>query len=305
MEKMKFEEFTNEVVEKIREFLPESFATANVKLNVVRKNNNIQLTGLSIESVEKNICPTIYLEKFYEDYENGEEMGEILSRIASVRMNHELSEKFDVTQITNFEEAKKRLIPRLVNADMNKELLEERPHKLVADLAITYYILLDKSFDGNASAAVTNDIMKIWNVSLEEVHEVAISNLPELLPSTLTEMMEVLAGMIGKDKEDVKEMVAGEDEREMYVLTNKTKANGATALLDENMMKEIVDKFGKFYILPSSIHEVIIVPSDTDCYVDTFQDIVCEVNDTTVKLEERLSDHVYSYSLEKGLYLVK
>ena len=94
MEKMKFEEFTNEVVEKIREFLPESFATANVKLNVVRKNNNIQLTGLSIESVEKNICPTIYLEKFYEDYENGEEMGEILSRIARVRMNHELSEKF-------------------------------------------------------------------------------------------------------------------------------------------------------------------------------------------------------------------
>lgn len=300
-----FEEFKNEVVGKIREFLPESFASAEVCLQVVRKNNDLQLTGLIIRSTESNICPTIYLEKFYDEYVEGADMSEILERIAEVRMNHEVSDSFDVAQITDFEQIKGKLVPRLINAEMNSELLEERPHKLVADLAVTYCALLDQSFDGTASVAVTNDLMNSWNVTLDELHDVAISNLTEVLPSTFKGMTEVMSEMMGMSKEDMEMMGMSTDEEQMYVLSNAMKMNGASALLDKKMMEEIVETVGEFYILPSSIHEVLIVPVKSGMDIETLENMVCEVNATQVQLEERLSDHVYEYNLEDGLYLAE
>ena len=300
-----FEEFKNEVVGKIREFLPESFASAEVSLQVVRKNNDLQLTGLTIRSTESNICPTIYLEKFYDEYVEGADMSEILERIASVRMDHEVSESFDVAQISDFEQIKGKLVPRLINAEMNSELLKARPHKLVADLAVTYCALLDQSFDGTASVAVTNELMKMWNTSVEELHEIAVANLSELLPSTFKGMTEVMSEMMGMSTEDMEMMGMSTDEEQMYVLSNTMNINGASALLDKKMMEEIIEIVGEFYILPSSIHEVLIVPVKSGMDIETLENMVCKVNATQVQLEERLSDHVYAYNLEDGLYLAE
>jgi len=298
-----FEEFKNEVVGKIREFLPESFASAEVSLQVVRKNNDLQLTGLTIRSTESNICPTIYLEKFYEEYESGTDMSEILERIAQVRMEHEVAEPFDVAQITDFEQIKGKLVPRLINAEMNSELLEARPHKLVADLAVTYCALLDQSFDGTASVAVTNELVKMWNTSVEELHKIAVANLAELLPSTFKGMTEVMSEMMGMSTEEMEMMGMSTDEEQMYVLSNSIKVNGASALLDTKMMEEIIEKVGDFYILPSSIHETLVVPVKSGMDVESLEAMVREVNSTQLQPDEILSNRVYSYSLEEGLKL--
>ena len=298
-----FEEFKNEVVGKIREFLPESFASAEVSLQVVRKNNDLQLTGLTIRSTESNICPTIYLEKFYDEYVEGADMSEILERIAEVRMDHEVSESFDVAQITDFEQIKGKLVPRLINAEMNSELLEARPHKLVADLAVTYCALLDQSFDGTASVAVTNELMKMWNTSVEELHEIAVANLSELLPSTFKGMTEVMSEMMGMSTEDMKMMGMSTDEEQMYVLSNSIKVNGASALLDAKIMEEIIEKVGDFYILPSSIHETLVVPAKSCMDVESLEAMVREINYTQLQPDEILSNRVYAYSLEEGLEL--
>ena len=302
-EKMMFDEFKNEVVGKIREFLPESFAAAEVSLQVVRKNNDLQLTGLTIRSTESNICPTIYLEKFYDEYVEGADMSEILERIAEVRMDHEVSESFDVAQITDFEQIKGKLVPRLINAEMNSELLEARPHKLVADLAVTYCALLDQSFDGTASVAVTNELMKMWNTSVEELHEIAVANLSELLPSTFKGMTEVMSEMMGMSTEDMEMMGRSTDEEQMYVLSNSIKVNGASALLDAKMMEEIIEKVGDFFILPSSIHETLVVPVKSGMDVESLEAMVREVNSTQLQPDEILSNRVYSYSFEEGLKL--
>ena len=298
-----FEEFKNEVVGKIREFLPESFASAEVSLQVVRKNNDLQLTGLTIRSTESNICPTIYLEKFYDEYVEGADMSEILERIAEVRMEHEVAEPFDVAQITDFEQIKGKLVPRLINAEMNSELLDARPHKLVADLAVTYCALLDQSFDGTASVAVTNELMKMWNTSVEELHEIAVANLSELLPSTFKGMTEVMSEMMDMSTEDMEMMGMSTDEEQMYVLSNSIKVNGASALLDAKMMEEIIEKVSDFYILPSSIHETLVVPVKSGMDVESLEAMVREVNSTQLQPDEILSNRVYIYNLEEGLKL--
>ena len=300
-EKMMFDEFKNEVVGKIREFLPESFAAAEVSLQVVRKNNDLQLTGLTIRSTDNNICPTIYLEKFYEEYEAGADMSEVLAKIAEVRMKHDVAEQFNVAQITDFEQIKGKLVPRLVNAEMNFELLETRPHMLIEDLAVTYCALLDQSFDGTASVAVTNDLMKLWDTSVEELHKIAVANLSELLPSTFKGMTEVMSEMMGMSTEEMEMMGMTPEDEQMFVLSNSIKVNGASAVLDTKMMEEIAEKVGDFFILPSSVHELLIVPVRSGMDVDSLESMVREVNATQVQLEERLSDHVYTYSLEEGL----
>ena len=304
--KMRFEQFTEEVVNKIREFLPESFANASVELQTVTKNNDLKLTGLTIRCADNNICPTIYLEQFYDKYQSGEDMGKILSNIADVRVRNEVKNGFDVEQITDFERVKDMIVPRLIGKEWNKSLLEQRPHKIVADLAVTYHIMLKQDIDGTASAPITYALMQGWGVDVDTLHELALRNMPVLLPSTFQSMSSVLSEMIYKDMDDedaerlLADMVPQDDL--MFVLSNKQKVNGAAALLDKDIMQKIVEKFGEdFYILPSSIHECIIVSADADMDTSQLTAMIQEVNAGQVAPDERLSDHPYRYTLEDGL----
>lgn len=304
MEKMKFEQFADAVVEKIREYLPETFANATVELNTIVKNNDTHLTGLTIRGIEQNISPTIYLEQFFERYQDGEDMSDVLERIADVRISHELSERFDTEQITEFDRVKDKIVPKLVNKDWNEELLKDRVHSVVGDLAITYQILLSQDFSGNASVTITNQIMKMWSISLEELHALALDNMKKLTPSTFEPMSKVLASMLGEDAAELFASETPSDEL-MWVLSNRSRINGAAALLDKNIMQSVIDTIGSsFYILPSSIHECIVVAASDDMDVLQLTDMIQDVNAGQVAPDERLSDHPYRYSVEEGLLSV-
>jgi len=303
MEKMSFDVFTKAVVEKIREYLPESFANASVELQTVVKNNDLKLTGLTIRSAESNICPTIYLEQFFEKYQAGEDMNEVLETIADIRLRNELKETFDVGQITDFDRVRGKIVPRLIGKEWNRELLAIRPHKIIADLAVTYHILMGHDFSGIASAPITNALMESWGVDVDTLHDLAIQNMPKLLPSTFQTMSSVLASMMGADSEELLSAMPPADEA-MFILSNEQKVNGAAALLDKEIMKTVIERIGKeFFVLPSSIHECIIVPATADMDVSTLVSMVRDVNQSQVAPDERLSDSVYIYTEDGGLRL--
>ncbi len=303
MEKMSFDVFTKAVVEKIREYLPESFANASVELQTVVKNNDLKLTGLTIRSADSNISPTIYLEQFFEKYQAGEDMNEVLENIADIRLRNELKETFDVGQITDFDRVRGKIVPRLIGKEWNRELLAIRPHKIIADLAVTYHILMGHDFSGIASAPITNALMESWGVDVDTLHDLAIQNMPKLLPSTFQTMSSVLASMMGADAEELLSAMPPADEA-MFILSNEQKVNGAAALLDKEIMKTVIERIGKkFFVLPSSIHECIIVPATADMDVSTLVSMVRDVNQSQVAPDERLSDSVYIYTEDGGLRL--
>ena len=98
------------------------------------------------------------------------------------------------------------------------------------------------------------------------------------------------------------EMMPPEDR--MYILTNIYKVNGASMLLDSDMMQKVMEEVGSdFFILPSSIHEVLIVPADSGMKSSDLETMVREVNDTEVSDTEILSYHVYRYSMENGIQI--
>jgi len=301
MKKMDFNQFTQEIVNKIREYLPDSFRNADIQLQSVVKTNDVKLTGIVIREAESNICPTIYLEQFYQRFcEGTSDLQHTLSEIARIRLEHQVKGAFEFNLITDFEEAKDKIIPRIVNREWNKELLKVRPYKELADLAVTYHILVgDDQFGGTSSVPVTDPLMSTWGVDVDTVHTHAVSNMKRLIPSTFRKMSDVLRGMMpGMDEE----MFFPTDEI-MYVLSNSKGLGGAAAVLDEDMMSDITDKIGeKFFIIPSSTHEVIIVKSDqTD--LEQITAMINEVNGSVVSEDERLSDHPYRYYKDKGIVI--
>ena len=297
--KMMFEQFTIEVVNRIKEFLPDSFADATVELNSVTKNNDLVLTGLIVRSTASNMSPTIYLDQFYEQYRSGEEMNNILADIADLRLRHELKDCFNVEQITDFSEVRDRIVPRICDAEWNSSLLETRPHTVIADLAVTYHILLTLGEYGSASVPVTYQLMESWGLDTMFLHELALQNMATLIPSTLQSMSTVLSSLI-TDEEDLISCVPSFDDY-MFILSNEQKVNGSSAILDREFMLSIIDQFGQdFYLIPSSVHEWILINSDN---MDPMMlsSMVCEVNAGVVSPEDRLSSHAYRYTASEGL----
>lgn len=292
---LKFDEFNKAVVDGIKGFLPESFANADITLNMVNKNNGLVLTGLIVRNVDAVVTPTIYLNSFYEQYQNGAEFEDVLRRIAELRVNHEFTDEFDVEFVKEFDRCRDKIVPRLINANANVAMLTERPYTEVLDLAVTYHILLDA--DGTMSIPVTNSLIENWNVSVEELHKAAVSNISTVSPSTFKGMNEVMAEMTGMSAEEI----GMPEEDKMYVLTNKNKSFGAAALLDKHMMHSITDRFGSVFVLPSSIHETLIVLMEENMDVSYLKNMVHEVNKTQVSVEDRLSENVYIYTASEGL----
>ena len=301
MAKMLFSDFQNEIVAKIKDYLPESFNNSEVSLQIVQKNN-LELTGIVIRSISSVVTPTIYLDNFYSQYESGEEIGEILRKIAELRINHEFENEFDIESITSWNRCKERIIPKLVGVENNRDFLKERPYTEIADLAVVYCILLEESSDGSMTVPITNQLMSSWEVSVDEIHEVAITNMLTLTPTSFRSMAQVMQEMMGLSDEEMEEMgmVSGE---QMYILTNKQKLNGASALLDSKMMEAIYERIGEFYILPSSTHEVIVCSFSNRMDVEDLRTMVKEVNDTQVAPEDLLSYSVYSYNPVDGVYV--
>lgn len=174
------------------------------------------------------------------------------------------------------------------------------------DIAVIYCVMLGENAGGVMSVPVTNMLMETWKITKDELHKLALANLPKLTPSTFVSMNELMAEMMlpeimsnmGVDRETAEEMIHDmvPPENMMYVLSNKQRLDGAAAILDSEIMHRVQEKIGNdFYILPSSIHEVLVIPADAYMDFRELEAMVKEVNAAQVAPQERLSDHVYRY----------
>ena len=276
-----------------------------VNIHEVLKNNSTRLTGLTIKTEESNVAPTIYLEGSFERYKAGDAtVPVIVSEIISVYESHKTTMSFDASLVTDFLACKERICYKLVNADRNKELLSDAPHIIVCDLAVLFYILVANDGEGTATITIRNNMSDLWGVATDELFKIALANTQRLFRGTVKSMASVMMELFADrlDEEGCREfydMVVSEDDVPMYVCTNASKINGAGVILYENLLKDFAQKVGAdFYILPSSVHETLLIPVSDQFDVETLRAMVCEVNMTQVAPEEQLSDQVYLYSRE-------
>ena len=296
---MNFEEFKNSVAENIRDYLPEQYQNAEITIQEVTKSNDIVLSGLMIRTEDNNIAPNIYLENFYQEYEEGKDFSEIMQTISDVRVHNEMSKGFDVSRLTDLDKVRDNIICRLVNKEMNEGFLENKPYTNFEDLAVVYAVNLGNLQGGRMTAPITNQMMEQYGITKEELHDIALHNLANS-QLEFKSMRDTLMEMMGITEDDPKAfMLPPEEGPQMYILTNSDKVDGASAILDAKTMNDISERLGgDFVVLPSSRHEVIVLPPSEDMDRRVLENMVQDVNAGQVAPEDRLSDHVYQYDSE-------
>lgn len=264
---------------------------ATLKIQTITKNNGTHYDGLIILQPGSNIAPTIYLTPYYHRYLDGVPLEDIYADILTTYERHLPETDFDIEMFTDFERARSRIVMRLVSKKYNEALLSDIPYITYHDLAIVFYCLVYADSENQGSILIHNSHMHMWNISTEALYLLAMQNTPELLPHKLIPMAELLKTHPLAHLLDLNEIP-------MYILTNLYKTNGASAILYENLLAEIADNFQQdLIILPSSIHELILIPVDTfDTHeLKYYTQVVREVNETQLADDEVLSDHAYYF----------
>lgn len=201
----------------------------------------------------------------------------------------------DVSAITDFSRIRDKIAAKLINTNQNREYLEDKPHTDIADLSAVYYVDLRSDSLGNMTAVITDSLLAQYDITLEKLHEIAVQNMGS--KARFCSMLEVLSELMS-DSLPQDEFCPADNM--MFVLTNESKLNGAAMLLCPETMDKIAEQVGSsYYILPSSIHETLVVPFSDGMNVEDLKNMVHEVNSTQLSADEILSDSVYIYDYDK------
>lgn len=302
---MNYEEFLEYIKEHLGEVLEEG-QTYHIDIHKIVKNNGIVLDGLAIRKEAESVSPNIYLNPYFESYQMGKPIAviieEIVLRYRRLCKEHEI----DVLDITDFNNVKDRIVLRIVNYEKNKDMLKVCPNRRYLDLAITFRYMVSKDALGIASSLVSKEEFELWQVDMEELYHLALFNTMREFPWRMDSLVKVVTESIRGQVNDalpesmIKELEQMENGVNMYVLTNDHGINGATCILYDNVIRNFAKvQDCNIFILPSSVHEVMLVPENTETEPEFLEELVMEANKSAVGLIDLLSDHIYYYDKER------
>ena len=267
---MNYTEFMNAMLCEIRGQVD---AQVRTELYTVTKNNGTRRTGILFKQEDSNLAPTIYLEEFYQKYLKGQQVPDLADSICSIYQEIRVKKTCDCQNLFDFNHVKEHIVYKLIRRDANEELLKQIPYEPFLDLAVVYYIQIDNTRFGSAAIQIRNEHLRYWRVEKEEIRRLAEKNTPRIYPVQIRQIV-----------------------RFMYVATNEQCSLGAAVMRYPDFREKVRGMIrGDFYILPSSIHEVLLIPVDEDVSAWDMRQVVETVNHQIVSDEEILSNHVYRY----------
>ena len=292
---MNYQQFIEEVERRVKEKIKGN-ETITVYIHTAVKNNGKERKGITVSEKGIHISPTIYLEEYFQQFQEGKPIEKIVEKILQlyeeVKCSHPCEESF----LQNYEELKGKFACKLIHRGKNEKLLNDIPYVPWMDLAIVVFVLLEVSPYGTATVLVRKEHLEIWGLTEAQLFDEAKKNTPILLPYQFCPMRKLLREICPYAVDE------GEEEEEsLYVLSNKLRSFGAASMLYEGILEKVGQKLGEnYYILPSSIHEVIVVPESKSPVKQDLEEMVREINETQVEEEEVLSDRVYYFSRKEN-----
>ena len=302
---MQFEQFIEEVKNEVKLLIGNEYS---VFVNCVLKINR-KLQGLSVKYPETTFASFIYLEDYFIEYQNGKDIRRIAEEIVKVLNLRKSVVNINPDNILDYKWIKPRLRVKLANYYRNMELLQTIPYEQTLDLAIIPYIILSEG-EEIMSIMVNYQLLDHWGIQEDEMIQVAKSNTLIMEPVKVEKMTNFIRHMLLEDLNDMEndrnaddrealiKAITGKDfgRYEMYIMTNHNNRNGAFSALQIDTLSDLADKIknNKLYIIPSSIHEIIAVPS-YDIKPNDLKEIIISVNRSEVTEEDFLSDMLYLF----------
>jgi hypothetical protein len=264
--------------------------TYSIFIHEVLKTNLV-LDGLSILKQGENVSPSIYLNSFYKDLESGVPLTVVINNILSIYKQCSFPGYLDVSKILDFSNVKNNLFVKLINKHLNEKLLENVPHTyFLDDFAITVHCKLNQIKEGLFSFAITNDYLKAWNLTAPALISIAKENTISLMGLDIENLSDSLQSM----HVQVPSLP-------IWVMTNRYMLNGAATVLNDNVLKKFAATYGNFYIIFSSVHEVLLIPSNDNLNIEMLTNLNQEVNASSLSKEDILGTKAYYYEKGKGI----
>ncbi|MDY4597291.1 DUF5688 family protein [Faecalimonas umbilicata] len=292
---MNYQQFIEEVERRVKEKIKGN-ETITVYIHTAVKNNGKERKGITVSEKGIHISPTIYLEEYFQQFQEGKPIEKIVEKILQLYEEVKCSHPCEESLLQNYEELKGKFACKLIHRGKNEKLLNDIPYVPWMDLAIVAFVLLEVSPYGTATVLVRKEHLEIWGLTEAQLFDEAKKNTPILLPYQFCPMRKLLREICPYAVDE------GEEEEEsLYVLSNKLRSFGAASMLYEGILEKVGQKLGEnYYILPSSIHEVIVVPESKSPVKQDLEEMVREINETQVEEEEVLSDRVYYFSRKEN-----
>ena len=275
--------------EKFVELATQAFPEAEITETTVNKGYGTR-EGITVRINGARISPTVYPETFPEDFG----VDDIKDVIEKAYENAPVVDPESI--IPDFEDADLRMKVCPLDSPLNEA--NGGVGKTLLDMTAVPYLKL-KVMGDSASITITPAILDMWDKTIDEVVEKATANTVQ--NANVAGMNDVMAEMMfGAESSAVgiNELNSLPNDM-MYVISNEEKIQAAGAITSPEFLSAIREQVGNYYILPSSIHELLVVPV-TDRGAEELQAMVQDVNDTQVSPEDRLTYSVYRYT-EAGL----
>lgn len=295
---MDYEMFKEIVKEKLKDYMPPEYREAEVEIISINKVNGPK-DALVVRKSGERIAPNLYLDDCYQKYRECDDLKMALSDMAEeyVRADEKTAKNFEV----DISQMKDRVVMMLINTEQNREMFADMLHREFQDLSVIYKYVVSQSEQGIASFKVTNQIMEQAGMTAEELFQCAAENTKRMFPPAMKRMEDVLLDMAGEkglpaEVADLFETYRDPKES-LWVISNASGINGAVSMLYEENLHKLAESMGTdLYIMPSSVHEVLAASVEMENgSPEELAMMVREINMTSVKLEERLSNNVYHY----------
>ncbi len=289
---MNYTEFREAILEALQGIVPKNITAKPV---AVEKLNSCMRHGIMFEHEGVNYAPTIYLEPFYKSFQKGYSVEELAEELYCCYIEETGDVPECVQLLQQYETAKEYIFCKLIHIEENRKLLEEVPHRVFLDFAIVAYFEVNGEQLYKGSVLIKNTYLSYWDVSEEALLEYAIKHTKEAKRTMLCHMTEVLDSFCGNEEKEFMSCSG----QEMYVLTNTEKYWGAIQIYFPEALDAVREKIKEdFYLIPSSVHEWIVIPAAQIPERDLLFTMVREVNESEVLEEEVLSNNIYYYSVD-------
>ena len=265
-------------------------ADCSVELSQVIRNNQVRSDTIIVKGKGRTCAPVIHVSDLYELFRQGASYGSLAGQIAEIY--YKSAGQFEdlvSDRLLDFDYIRDRLIIKVVNWEHNKEILSDAPCIRKLDLALTFRIMAEGYDHMQGSVLVDKRLLKHWHLTVEELFREAADHMEGLWRSRILPLDEMILDF--SSQEEMEEM-----RTPILLLTNEKFCYGAASLFTTDLIRDYARCAGTdFYVLPSSIHELLLVPTREDVDAAYLQEMVSSVNREVVSEDEILSDHVYLY----------
>ena len=292
---MDYEQF----LEQVKADLQEQFSYMNVEIRSVEKLQGQSYTGISITPEGSNAGATMNLYSQYEMLQDGVPMDIVMRRIENLAADAvNQIPQVEASTLSDYEQMKHTLIMQAVPVGPNRALLETIPHRTMEDIAIVYRFQLEHRENADATVLVTNQMLQNYGITAEQLMADAAISAPQRNPVSLRSLAEVLSEMSGG-------MIPPEDvgAPPLMVATVPGAVNGAGVMGYPDFFKDAAEQIGgSYFILPSSVHEILLLADDGSMSAQELSAMVSAVNSQEVKPEEQLGSEAYHYDAQAQVF---